>query len=43
MTGTHPIPKVDDTLAQLSGAALFTKLDANSGFPGRFLCQGSLD
>ena len=29
---THPIPKVDETLAQLSGAKLFTKLDANSGF-----------
>ena len=32
MREPHPIPKVDDTLAQLSGAALFTKLDANSGF-----------
>ena len=29
---THPIPKVDDTLAQLTGAAVFSKLDANSGF-----------
>ena len=28
----HPLPKVDDTLAQLAGATLFTKLDANSGF-----------
>ena len=28
----HPIPKVDETLAQLTGASLFTKLDANSGF-----------
>ena len=28
----HPIPTVDDTLAQLSGASVFTKLDANSGF-----------
>ena len=28
----HPIPKVDDTLAQLAGATLFSKLDANSGF-----------
>ena len=25
MRETHPIPKVEDTLAQLSGAALFTK------------------
>ena len=32
MRETHPIPKVDDTLPQLSGAALFTKLDVNSGF-----------
>ena len=29
---THPIPKVDVTLAQLSGATVFSKLDANSGF-----------
>ena len=29
---THPIPKVDDTLAQLTGATGFSKLDANSGF-----------
>lgn len=28
----HPIPSVEDTLAQLTGARLFTKLDANSGF-----------
>ena len=28
----HPIPKVDEALAQLSGAAVFSKLDANSGF-----------
>lgn len=28
----HPIPKVDDTLAQLAGAKIFSKLDANSGF-----------
>ena len=27
----HPLPKVDETLAQL-GAKIFTKLDANSGF-----------
>ena len=29
---THPLPRVDDFLAQLSGAKLFSKLDANSGF-----------
>ena len=28
----HPLPKVDDTLAQLTGATVFSKLDANSGF-----------
>ena len=27
-----PLPEVDDALAQLSGAKIFTKLDANSGF-----------
>ena len=28
----HPLPKVDETLAWLSGAKIFSKLDANSGF-----------
>ena len=28
----HPVPSVDHTLAQLSGAKYFSKLDANSGF-----------
>ena len=28
----RPLPKVDDTLAQLTGAKVFTNLDANSGF-----------
>ena len=28
----YPIPTVDDTLALLSGATHFSKLDANSGF-----------
>ncbi|XP_048236436.1 uncharacterized protein LOC125371759 [Haliotis rufescens] len=28
----HPLPAVDHTLSQLSGAKVFTKLDANSGF-----------
>ena len=28
----HPLPRVDDTLAQLTGATTFSKLDTNSGF-----------
>ena len=28
---THPMPHVDDPLAQLAGARIFSKLDANSG------------
>ncbi len=28
----HPLPKVDDTLAQITGAKVFSKLDAHSGF-----------
>ena len=32
MTEVHPLPKVDNTLAKLSGAKIFSKLDANSGF-----------
>lgn len=28
----HPLPSVDTTLAKLSGATVFSKLDANSGF-----------
>ena len=32
MWEVHPLPKVDETLAQLSGAKIFSKLDANSGF-----------
>ena len=28
----HPLPNIDDTLAQLTVARKFTKLDANSGF-----------
>ena len=27
-----PIPKVDETLSQLAGATIFSKIDANSGF-----------
>ena len=29
---THPLPGVDETLTQLTGATVMTKLDANSGF-----------
>ena len=29
---THPLPKGDETLAQLAGDNIFSKLDANSGF-----------
>ena len=28
----YPLPKVDQTLAQLSGATVFSRLDANSGY-----------
>ena len=28
----HPLPKVNETLAQLSGVTIFSKLDANSRF-----------
>ena len=28
----HPLPRVDETLAHLAGAKVFSKLDANSGF-----------
>ena len=31
----HPLPKVDEMLGQLTGAAVFSKLDTNSGF-GKF-------
>ena len=29
---THPLPKVNDVLAQLAGAKIYSKLDTNSGF-----------
>ena len=32
LQGVHPMPKVDTTLAQLSGATVFSELDAISGF-----------
>ena len=28
----HPLPAVDEILAQLTGAVIFSKLDVNSGF-----------
>ena len=28
----HPLPTVEETLAQLGGATVFSKLNANSGF-----------
>ena len=28
----HPLPKVDEILAQLAGAKMFSKFDTNSGF-----------
>ena len=36
MQETFPLPTVDDVLAQLNGATVFSKLDTNSGF-GKFL------
>ena len=32
MREVHPLQKVDITLAQLTGAKVFSKLDTNSGF-----------
>lgn len=32
MREVHPLPKVNNTLAKLSDAKFFSKLDANSGF-----------
>ena len=28
----HPIPRIDNSIAQLAGATVFSKVDANSGF-----------
>ena len=38
---THLIPGVDDTLAKLTGATVFTKVDANSVFCQIPLSEGS--
>ena len=38
----HPLPRVDETLAQLSGAKIFSKLDANSD-SGKFPCCSHRD
>lgn len=37
----HPIPSVENTLALITGARFFTKLDANSGFWQILLAQES--
>ena len=37
----HPLPSVDESLAQLSGATIVSKLDANTGFWQIPLCQKS--
>jgi len=37
----HPLPSVDHTLAQLAGATIFDKLDANLGFWQTGLSQES--
>ena len=37
----HPLPSVDDTLAQLAGAKIFSTIDANSGFWQVPLAQSS--
>ena len=29
---THPLPKIDNLLAQVNGSTIFSKVDANSGF-----------
>ena len=38
----HPLPAIDQTLAQLAGAKVFSKLDANSGFWQIPLSQDSI-
>ena len=37
----HPIPKIEDALAQLHGAVMFSKVDANYGFWQVPLDEGS--
>ena len=37
----YPLPTVDDTLGQLTGATIFSRLDANSGFWQIPLCPES--
>ena len=32
LRGMHPLPAINETLAQLAGVAVYSKLDANSGF-----------
>ena len=37
----YPLPQVDDALAQLTGARIFSKLDARSGFRQNPLAEES--
>ena len=37
----HPLPRVDETQAQLAGAKIFSKLDVNSGFGEKPLAKRS--
>ena len=37
LSEVHPFPAIDETLAQLTGVAICSKLDANSGF-WHFVC-----
>lgn len=32
LSEVHPLPKLDETLAQMAGATVFSKLDAKCGF-----------
>ena len=40
---THPLPGVDETLAQLTVATVMSKLDVNSGFWQIPLAEESVD